>query len=304
MSATATAPVPSTPAQAPPESRPPDPTLRVEKLSVTYRTPSGEVPAVRDATFSVGHGECVALVGESGSGKSTLGMAVSGYLTDPHARVEHELVAIEGSPVDRRTIRRLPRASPGVGMLFQDAMTSLDPVWTVGSQLRAAIRSTRRVGHREARDVARDWLTRVGLHDTRRVMAARPYEMSGGMRQRVMLAIALSSTPRLLVADEPTSALDASLARESMELLVSLCERAGTALLVITHDITLSADYAHRMMVMYQGEIVEQGRSAQLRARPTHPYTSALFACVPTFDHLDLEELPTRDSVMREAAAR
>ena len=172
-------------------------------------------------------------------------------------------------------------------------MTSLDPVWTVGSQLAAVIRNNARCGRRETRERAAEWLRRVGLHDVRRVLAARPYELSGGMRQRVMIAIALSARPRLLIADEPTSALDATLSGELMELLVGLTDELGAALLMVSHDIALCQAYTDRTLVMYRGRAVERGPSATLARTATHPYTRGLIACIPRLENADADRLPT-----------
>ncbi|OLM19452.1 MULTISPECIES: ABC transporter ATP-binding protein [unclassified Pseudonocardia] len=267
---------------------PADPVLAVEGLDVRY----GASHAVRGVDLTVRPGERIALVGESGSGKSTLGLAVAGFIDQRVATVEARRMEFAGVPL-RRELTRLPQRTPGMSMVFQDAMTSLDPLWTVGSQLVAVLRGAGGVdGRAEAADAAREWLTRVGLTDTRRVMAARPHELSGGMRQRVMTAIALAGRPRLLVADEPTSALDASLARGAVELLVELCETQGASVLMISHDIGLCRRYTDRTLVMHRGVLVEELRSDDLGAA-THPYTRGLLRCIPTLASAGLDELPT-----------
>jgi ABC-type dipeptide/oligopeptide/nickel transport system ATPase component len=276
------------------------PTLAIEGLSVAYPTSTGPFRAVRDASFSIAPGERIALVGESGSGKSSMALAIGGFLTQPGIEVTTSRFDIEGEPVVREHGGRLPRKTPGLAMIFQDAMTSLDPVYTVGSQLSAVIRGNDRVSKKDAADRSRYWLTRTGLTDTARVMAARPYELSGGMRQRVMMALALCSQPRILIADEPTSALDASLAREAMELLVQLTDEFDTSLLIVSHDIRLCQQYTDRILIMYRGQIVEQGVSATLAYEATHPYTRGLLACIPTLDTFDLDELPTLATVSPE----
>jgi ABC-type dipeptide/oligopeptide/nickel transport system ATPase component len=202
-------------------------------------------------------------------------------------------VTFDGAPIVRTDRSRVPRRTPGISMMFQDAMTSLDPVWTIGSQLRAVLRAGGKLTRKEQHERAREWLVRVGLSDTARVMKARPYELSGGMRQRAMLALALAGNPKLLIADEPTSALDASLSREAMELLVELTDDFGASLLIVSHDIHLCQDYANRTMVMYGGQIVEHGASGTLAETATHPYTIGLLRCIPTLESVDLDELPT-----------
>jgi ABC-type glutathione transport system ATPase component len=275
--------------------------LEVEGLTVRYAGTA--TPAVRSAGFSIGRGERVALVGESGSGKSTLGMAVAGFLTAPGVEVVAERVAFEGEPVVRPAGSRIPVRTPGISMVFQDAMTSLDPVATIGSQLRTVLGAVERLSRRAATAEAEEWLHRVGLSDTRRVMRARPYELSGGMRQRVMIALALCGRPRLVIADEPTSALDASLARATMELLLELSRDLGTSLLIVSHDIHLCAAYSDRMFVMYHGEIVEQLSSATALADARHPYSAGLLRCVPTLADARRDLLPTLDEVMSAMAA-
>jgi peptide/nickel transport system ATP-binding protein len=274
----------------------------VADLSVRYQ--GAPAPAVRSATFTIGRGERVALVGESGSGKSTLGLAVAGFLTAPGVAVTAQRIAFDGAPVARPEGSRIPVRTPGISMVFQDAMTSLDPVATVGSQLRTVLGAVERVSRRAAVAQAEEWLRRVGLTDTRRVMRARPYELSGGMRQRVMIALALCGRPRLVIADEPTSALDASLAKATMELLLELSRDLGTSLLIVSHDIHLCAEYSDRMFVMYHGEIVEQLRSATALADAWHPYSTGLLQCVPTLADAHRETLPTLDEVMNAVERR
>jgi oligopeptide/dipeptide ABC transporter ATP-binding protein len=214
-------------------------------------------------------------------------------LTQSNATVTAERIVFDGVDVTGRKSSRIPTRLSGLAMVFQDAGTSLDPVWTVGSQLRNVIRATQGVSRKQAKALAREWLQKVGLTDTDRVLSSRPYELSGGMRQRAMIAVALSGTPRLLIADEPTSALDASLSRDAMELLVDLTAEFGTGLLLVSHDIHLCQEFADRMLVMYGGRIVEHGRSSELEYQAKHPYTKALLRSVPTLDSADLDALPT-----------
>ncbi|MDF2443435.1 MAG: peptide/nickel transport system ATP-binding protein, partial [Subtercola sp.] len=217
-------------------------------------------------------------------------------------------LSFDGVALDRSEQRQLPSRTPGISMVFQDAMTSLDPVWTIENQLRGVIRNQHRTDRvklsRSAElALAKDWLRRVGLTDTSRVLGARPYELSGGMRQRVMLALALCARPALLVADEPTSALDVSLSRSTMDLLAELTRDEGVSLLIVSHDINLCLEYSDRTLVMYRGRLVEQGISGTLGHTATHPYTRGLLHCVPTLDSSDWEELPTLDSFLAAEAA-
>jgi len=273
------------------ESRP---LLEVRDLRVTFE--SGAVHAVRSAGFEVRPGERVAIVGESGSGKSTTCAAVGGFVTEPGSLVEASALQFDGRDLRTRKQSRIPRQTPGVSMMFQDAMTSLDAVWTVGSQLEAVLGNQLKLRGKARRAEAESWLRRVGLHDVDRVMRSRPYELSGGMRQRVMLAIALCGRPRLLIADEPTSALDASRSVEMMQLMIELASTTGAAVLIVTHDIRLCQSFADRVVVMYQGCVVEDLPANRL-TQAAHPYTRALVECVPSLDNHDAELLPTIDGM-------
>jgi len=273
------------------------PVLRVQDLTVRY----GNIVAVHSANLEVRRGERVAVVGESGSGKTSLANAIAGFLDPLAGEVDAAALELDGVPLSRSGEQeRIPRRTPGLSMVFQDAMSSLDPVWSIGSQLIAVLRETEKVGKKQATQDALQWLREVGITDPERVMGAKPHELSGGMRQRVMMAIALSSKPSLLIADEPTSALDASLAVGAMQLMVDLAERVGTAVLIITHDIELCRRFTDFVVVMYHGEIVEQLRSSELD-NATHPYTRGLLACVPTLRSARLDQLPTLESVRAEA---
>ncbi|NQX10970.1 ABC transporter ATP-binding protein [Microbacteriaceae bacterium VKM Ac-2855] len=267
--------------------------LTVEDLSVTFQ--NGEIVAAEGVSFTVAPGERLAIVGESGSGKSASCSAIGGYVTDVGSAVTASKLDFDGIDLLARTKSRLPKRTPGITMMFQDAMTSLDAVWTVGSQLKAALRANPAVPNATWKKAAVEWLHHVGLTDTDRVLRARPYELSGGMRQRVMLAIALCGAPRLLIADEPTSALDASLSQDVMELMVTLTSETGAALVIISHDIRLCQEYSDRMVVMFRGHQVEEVVSADIVTAAKHPYTRGLMSCVPTLDNYDVEELPTID---------
>jgi oligopeptide/dipeptide ABC transporter ATP-binding protein len=267
--------------------------LRVDGLRVTYHGQDGsEVKAVNDVSFDVRPGERVAIVGESGSGKTATCMAIAGFLTRNDVEVSADGLEFDGADLTRRTRSRIPVSTPGLSMVFQDAMTSLDPVWTVGSQMVDAIRGNKRMSKKAAVAEAKDWLRRVGLHDTERIMGNRPYELSGGMRQRVMVALAVCSRPKLLIADEPTSALDASVAREVMELITDMTEELGTALIIVSHDLHLCQEFATKVIVMYAGRALEQAPAMNLDTRARHPYTQALLDCIPTLDNRSLELLP------------
>ncbi len=274
--------------------------LTVEGLLVSYVGPQERVAALRDIDLTLDAGEHVAIVGESGSGKSTLALAIAGLLTGPHVECRARRIEFNGQPINLAHRSRLPRMSPGVAMVFQDAMTSLDPVWTIESQLLAVITGNGNLRRAQARDQAGGWLRRVGLSDTERVLRARPYELSGGMQQRVMIAIALCAEPKLLIADEPTSAIDAVMSRELMELLFELGNDLGTTILMVSHDIALCREYADRIVIMNEGRIVEQHSSATLEQNARHPYTIGLLRCVPTLNSIGLDQLPTMAGVQAQ----
>ena len=238
--------------------------LEVANLTVRYKVAEGYFTAVDNVSFSVAPGERVAIVGESGSGKTNTCLAIAGVLTHPNAVIEADAITFQGTSIAQRKRKRLPQRIPGLAMVFQDASTSLDPVWTVGSQLVDILRATQKISRKNAKAKAAEWLLKVGMADPERVMKSRPYELSGGMRQRVMVALALSGNPRLLIADEPTSALDATLSVEIMQLLVALTTETGTGLILVTHDIHLGQAFTERMLVMYGGRIVEEGPSSTL----------------------------------------
>ncbi|MDZ7912608.1 MAG: ABC transporter ATP-binding protein [Rhodococcus sp. (in: high G+C Gram-positive bacteria)] len=273
--------------------------LDVENLTVTYGSGDSAVEAVKDVSFDIAPSQRVALVGESGSGKSTLAMTIAGLLdVSAGATVDATRLEFEGKPARPETVRSVPRRTEGIAMVFQDAMTALDPVWTIGGQFKHVLAGVGISGRRERADTTAYWLNKVGLSDTRRVMQSRPYELSGGMRQRVMTALALCGSPRLLIADEPTSALDASLARGTMELLEQLTQEQGTALLIVSHDIKLCLEFSDTMLVMYRGELVEQKPSAEIVRTAAHPYTQGLLGCIPTLANRSAARLPVlRDFV-------
>ncbi|SMH49506.1 peptide/nickel transport system ATP-binding protein [Rathayibacter oskolensis] len=270
-----------------------DTLLTIQDAEVSYGSGPTRHVAVHDAAFSLERGEHVAIVGESGSGKTTLALAVAGLLTDPSVERRFGTFRFDGQDVVRGALRTVPHRTPGMSMVFQDAMTSLDPVATIGSQFTDVLRGVGSLGRRAAKQRATEWLQRVGLSDTERILKLRPYELSGGMRQRVMIALAICSEPKLLIADEPTSALDASVSRDVMDLLADMTQRTGASLLIVSHDIELCRMYVDRVIVMYHGRIVDICRADRIEEDATHPYTRALTACVPTLKTARMHRLPT-----------
>ncbi|MCF6523990.1 ABC transporter ATP-binding protein [Streptomyces sp. JJ36] len=257
------------------------PALQVEELSVGLRTPSGRFPVVRKVTFRVAAGRTLALLGESGCGKSMTAQAVAGLL-DPVAEVTGGRVDLEGRDVlrlGRAERRRL--AGPGLAMVFQDALTALNPVFTVGWQLAEPFRIHRGLSRREARERAVALMERVGIPDARSRLGSYPHQFSGGMRQRLLIAMAVALEPTVLLADEPTTALDVTVQAQIMELLAELRTEHRMALVLITHDLGVVADHADEVAVMYAGTVVEAGPTAEVFARPRHPYTRGLLDSVP-----------------------
>ena len=255
--------------------------LALSGLTVEIATPTGSVRPVRDISLHVEPGETLAMVGESGSGKSLTGLAVMGLLP-PVARVASGAIDLDGTDLvrlDEAALRQ--RRGAEMAMVFQDPGSSLNPVHRVGAQIVEAIRAHQKLSERAARDQALALLRRVGIPDAVRRLDAFPHELSGGMRQRVMIAMAIANSPHLLIADEPTTALDVTLQAQVLELLADLQRERRLALLFITHSLPVVAEIADRVTVMYAGEIVEQGAVAEVFARPLHPYTAALLASVP-----------------------
>ena len=258
------------------------PLLRVEGLSVTFRTPEGEtVRAVRSVSFDLRAGETLALVGESGSGKSVTALALA-RLLPPNAEWRSGDVLVEGRSVCAMNARELRALRGGtIGYIFQEPGGSLNPVLTAGEQIAEALRAHHRMSRAEARAEGIRLMRQVGLPDPDRCWRAWPHELSGGMQQRVMIAMALACQPKLLVADEPTTALDVTIQAQILELLTRLQEELGMAILLITHNLALVAHIAQRVLVMYAGQIVETGPTREILAQPRHPYTRMLMRAVP-----------------------
>jgi peptide/nickel transport system ATP-binding protein len=255
--------------------------LTVSELSIAFDTKTGPLPAVRNLSFSLEAGETLALVGESGCGKSLTALALMGLL-DPPARVAGKGIVLEGRnllDLDEPTLRTI-RGSR-IAMIFQEPMTALNPVLTIGEQIMEAILEHERVSRRAARERSITLLEKVRIPDARHRFSEYPHRLSGGLRQRVMIAMALACSPAVLVADEPTTALDVTIQAQILDLIDTLRRENGTAVLFITHDLGLVAQHADRVMVMYAGRVVEERAAAELFADPWHPYTQGLIGARP-----------------------
>ncbi len=257
------------------------PLVDIAGLSVDFETRRGPARAVDDLSLTVGEGEALGIVGESGSGKSVTMLALMG-LVAANGRVDARRLAFGGTDLltaSPRTRRRL--AGKDMAMIFQEPSTSLNPCFTVGFQIMETLKAHEGGSSRRRRDRAVDLMAQVGIPDPGRRLGAYPHQMSGGMNQRVMIAIAIACTPRLLIADEPTTALDVTIQAQILDLLQTLRRDRGTALVLITHDMGVVAETTERLVVMYAGQAVEQGPTAEVLARPRHPYTAALLDALP-----------------------
>jgi oligopeptide transport system ATP-binding protein len=263
--------------------------LELEALSVRFAMPDGAIPAVSELSLAVAPGECLGVVGESGAGKSQAFLAVMGLLA-PNARVSGS-ARFEGEELLGRPASVLNKVrGEHLAMIFQDPMTALTPHLTVGDQIVESIVTHRRGNRREGRARALELLRRVHVADAERRLSQYPHELSGGMRQRAMIAIALACGPRLLIADEPTTALDVTIQAQILELLAELKREQGMSLVLVTHDLGVVAGIADRVAVMYAGRVVEQGSVREILKAPSHPYTQALLRSMPRLD--DAREAP------------
>ena len=264
--------------------------LEVNNLSTDFAMKKGTVHAVIDISFFVREGEVLAIVGESGSGKSVASLSVMGLLQPPGRVVSGEVLykgqnLLALSKNDMRDIR-----GNHISMIFQEPMTSLNPVFTIENQLTESIRTHMKLDHKGAAKRAIDMLHLVGIPSPEKRMKDYPHQMSGGMRQRVMTAMALSCNPDLLIADEPTTALDVTIQAQILALIGELREKIGMAVLLITHDLGVVAETADRVVVMYCGQVFEEATAQQLFERPMHPYTLGLLESIPTMEDTECDE--------------
>ncbi|MFT9846766.1 ABC transporter ATP-binding protein [Aneurinibacillus sp. REN35] len=269
--------------------------LDVRGLTIQFDTPSGIVEVVSGIDFYVGKGETVGLVGESGCGKSVSSLGIMGLLPSPPARDTKGEIFFQGknllkeSPAYLRSIR-----GNAISMIFQDPMSSLDPAFTIGSQINEAIQFHEEISTAETKERSIELLRIVGISNPEQRYHEYPHQLSGGMRQRVMIAIALACNPQLIIADEPTTALDVTVQAQILELLKKLCENFNTSIIIITHDMGVVAETCDRVLVMYAGQIVEEAPIEELFDKTAHPYTEGLLKSIPkvTGDKTKLYSIP------------
>ena len=280
-----------------------EPLLTVRGLRTEFPAPGGTRAVIDDVGFTVCRGEVVGLVGESGSGKSVTAMSLMRLVAEP-GRIAGGSVRFADRDVLALRRSGLQRLRGGdIGMIFQEPMHSMNPVFTIGRQVIETLRAHESIGRREAYDRAVEWLDRVGLARPDRLMRSYPHELSGGMLQRAMIAMALCCRPRLLIADEPTTALDVTIQAQILDLLLDLRDETGMAMLFITHDLGVVAQVADSVLVMYGGRIVERGDVFSIFDDPQHPYTDALLRTKPVLGQR-LDRLPTISEQVREATLR
>ena len=267
--------------------------LEVKDLAVSYHGYAGEVQSVRRVSFDVNRGETLAVVGESGCGKSVTAKTIMHLIKTPPAEIkEGSQVLFNGEDVLRFDKKRLSQYRGGeAAIIFQDALAALNPTMTVGNQIVENIRHHSSTGKKEAMAQAVELLRMVGIPQPEQRVKQYPHEFSGGMRQRVMIAIAFACNPQLLIADEPTTALDVTIQSQIVDLIKELQREKGTSVILITHDLGVVANIAHRIVVMYSGKIVERGSNMSIFHSPRHPYTNALLEAVPRLDLVNKQVL-------------
>ncbi|MCM3601979.1 ABC transporter ATP-binding protein [Robertmurraya korlensis] len=258
------------------------PVLDVKQLQTTFFSADGEIPAVDQISFSVNKGEILGIVGESGCGKSVTSLSIMKLVPQPPGKITNGEIWLNGENLVQASEKRMREIRGNeVAMIFQEPMTSLNPLFTIGNQLIEGIRIHKKMSKKEARTEAIQMLKLVGLPRAEQIIDEYPHQLSGGMRQRVMIAMALSCHPRLLIADEPTTALDVTIQAQILALMKDLNEKLDTAIVMITHDLGVVADLCQRVIVMYAGKIVEEAEVRDIFKNPKHPYTMGLLQSVP-----------------------
>ena len=259
--------------------------LEVRDLVTHFFTRDGVVKAVDGISYGIEEGEVLGIVGESGCGKSVHALSIMRLVANPPGRIVDGEILFEGEDllkVDDREMRHI--RGNRIAMVFQEPMTSLNPVLTIGRQLTETLELHQNMGKEQANERAAELLHTVGIPDAERKLADYPHQFSGGMRQRVMIAMALSCNPKLIIADEPTTALDVTIQAQILELMQDLAKAFGTAMIIITHNLGVVARYADRVNIMYAGKVIERGNAEEIYSNPRHPYTVGLLRSVPRLD--------------------
>ncbi|MFO7245996.1 MAG: ABC transporter ATP-binding protein [Thermaerobacter sp.] len=273
--------------------------LEVRNLRTHFRTEEGVVPAVDGVSFHVNRGETLGIVGESGCGKSVTSLSIMRLVPNPPGEIAGGEIIFQGENLLAKSEREMRRIRGNeIAMIFQEPMTSLNPVYTVGDQIAEAIELHQGLSRREALAKAVEMLRLVGIPSPEQRVREYPHQMSGGMRQRVMIAMALSCNPKLLIADEPTTALDVTIQAQILELMKELREKIGMAIMLITHDLGVIAEMAERVIVMYAGKVVEEADVFALFRRPLHPYTEGLLHSIPRLDQPKGQKLHVIEGVV------
>lgn len=273
--------------------------LEINDLKVSFFTPSGEVKAVNGISYSLEPGKVLGIVGESGSGKSVSSYSVIGLIDKP-GKIVGGSITFDGKDVSTMTKQqRLQFAGNEVAMIFQDPMTSLNPVFTIGSQIAEALyHKYGKLTKQEIKNRSVELLSLVGINEPEKRLSQYPHEFSGGMRQRAMIAMSLAGSPKLLIADEPTTALDVTIQAQILELLKDIQKKTGMAIVLITHDLGIVADMADEVLVMYGGKIVEQGSVYSIFHNPSHPYTKGLLRSLPDLNAKGTKLIPIQGNTI------
>ncbi len=272
------------------------PLLQIDQLTVDFQTNEGSISAVKNISFDISKGKIMGLVGESGSGKSVTSLSIMNLIPNPPGKISHGRILFEGNDLAKYSEKKMRQIrGKEIAMIFQEPMTSLNPVYTVGDQIAEVLTLHEGISHKQAWKKSLSLLEQVGIPEPHKKINSYPHELSGGQRQRVMIAIAVACEPKLLIADEPTTALDVTIQKQILELIKTLQKKYGMSVLFITHDLSVVAEIADDVVVMYQGNIVEKNSCKDLFLKPQHPYTKSLLSCRPS-----LEENPKRLPVISD----
>jgi oligopeptide transport system ATP-binding protein len=265
--------------------------LDIQDLRLSFFTPAGEVKALNDVSIRMNEGDVLGIVGESGSGKSVTAYSIMGLTAHP-GRIIGGTIDFNGHRIDRMTEKEMRKIRGNeVSIIFQDPMTSLNPVYTIGDQIREVLFLHTNLDKKQAQHRATELLKLVGLNDPEKRLKQYPHELSGGMRQRVMIAIALACEPKLLIADEPTTALDVTIQAQIMELMIELKKKLNMSIIMITHDLGIVASMCRKIVVMYAGKVVEKGTVEEIFYNPKHEYTKGLLKSIPKLNATEREKL-------------